>query len=80
MSTLVFAFSGFEQPNYVLGEIRRPRKIFPRATTFGVITACLLYMAVNICYVSQDHSSQEQKPAEPRADSYHEDGRRTFYS
>lgn len=49
---IVFAYSGFEQPNYVLGEIRRPRRTFPRATIFGVVTACLLYIAVNICYVS----------------------------
>jgi hypothetical protein len=49
----VFAFSGFEQPNYVLGEIRRPRKTFPRATAVGVLTACLLYVAVNVSYVSQ---------------------------
>lgn len=49
---IAFAFGGFEQPNYVLGEIRRPRKTFPRATIFGVLLACLLYMAVNVCYVS----------------------------
>lgn len=52
----VFAYSGFEQPNYVLGEVRRPRKTYPIATIFGVVTACLLYMAVNISYVSQDDS------------------------
>lgn len=51
--SIIFAYSGFEQPNYVLGEIRRPRKTYPRATTFGVVTACFLYMAVNICYVGR---------------------------
>lgn len=51
--SIIFAYSGFEQPCYVLGEIRRPRKTFPRATIVGVITACLLYMAVNICYVGR---------------------------
>ncbi|KAJ4387446.1 hypothetical protein N0V93_008038 [Gnomoniopsis smithogilvyi] len=49
--SIIFAYSGFEQPNYVLGEIRRPRKTFPRATVFGVVTACLLYVAVNISYM-----------------------------
>ncbi|CAI4213366.1 unnamed protein product [Parascedosporium putredinis] len=27
--SIVFAFSGFDQPNYVLGEIKSPRKTFP---------------------------------------------------
>ncbi|KAF6822116.1 high affinity methionine permease [Colletotrichum musicola] len=48
---IIFSFSGFEQPNYVLGEISRPRKKFPIAMGTGVGTVVLLYMAVNICYM-----------------------------
>lgn len=49
---IIFTFSGFEQPNYVLGEISRPRKKFPIAMGAGVGTVVILYLAVNICYVS----------------------------
>lgn len=49
---IVFSFSGFEQPNYVMGEISRPRRKHPIAMLLGVGTIVLLYMAVNISYVS----------------------------
>lgn len=49
---IIFSFSGFEQPNYVLGEISRPKKKFPVAMGAGVGTVVTLYLAVNICYVS----------------------------
>ncbi|KAK2017262.1 high-affinity methionine permease [Colletotrichum eremochloae] len=48
---IIFAFSGFEQPNYVLGEISRPRKKFPIAMGTGVGVVVMLYLAVNICYL-----------------------------
>ncbi|KAK2023206.1 high-affinity methionine permease [Colletotrichum zoysiae] len=48
---LIFTFSGFEQPNYVLGEISRPRKKFPIAMGAGVGVVVMLYLAVNICYL-----------------------------
>lgn len=49
---IMFSFSGFEQPNYVLGEISRPRRKFPIASIIGVSTIVILYMAVNVSYVS----------------------------
>lgn len=49
---IIFTFSGYEQPNYVLGEISRPRKKFPISMGVGVGLVCVLYFAVNICYVS----------------------------
>ncbi|GKT41358.1 high-affinity methionine permease [Colletotrichum spaethianum] len=48
---IIFTFSGFEQPNYVLGEISRPRKKFPIAMGAGVGVVVMLYLAVNICYL-----------------------------
>ncbi|KAH7173288.1 amino acid permease-domain-containing protein [Fusarium flagelliforme] len=48
--SIIFAFSGFDQPNYVLGEIKRPRKTYPRSMWWGVGLVSILYMAVNICY------------------------------
>ncbi|KAM7202920.1 Amino acid permease domain containing protein [Naviculisporaceae sp. PSN 640] len=50
--SIIFAYSGFEQNNYVLGEIARPRRIFPRATSFGVLLVSVLYMIVNVCYMA----------------------------
>ena len=49
---IIFSFSGFEQPNYVLGEISRPRRKFPIAMSAGVGIVITMYLAVNICYVS----------------------------
>ncbi|KAF7553917.1 hypothetical protein G7Z17_g3276 [Cylindrodendrum hubeiense] len=48
---IIFTFSGFEQPNYVMGEISRPRRKHPIAMILGVTTVVLLYMAVNISYM-----------------------------
>ncbi|CRK38673.1 hypothetical protein BN1708_007854 [Verticillium longisporum] len=48
---IIFSFSGFEQPNYVLGEISRPRKKFPRAMSTGVGIVLVLYLAVNLSYM-----------------------------
>ncbi|KAK4210058.1 amino acid permease-domain-containing protein [Rhypophila decipiens] len=50
--SIIFAYSGFDQNNYVLGEIARPRRIFPRATSFGVLLVAVLYMIVNVCYMA----------------------------
>jgi len=50
--SIVFAFGGFEQPNYVLGEIKRPHRIYPVSMFVSVSCICLLYLIVNICYVS----------------------------
>jgi amino acid transporter len=47
---VIFSFSGFEQPNYVLGEISNPRRKFPISMGIGVSLIGLLYMAVNIAY------------------------------
>ncbi|KAH7179784.1 amino acid permease-domain-containing protein [Fusarium flagelliforme] len=56
---IIFSFSGFEQPNYVMGEISRPRRKHPVAMLSGVSIAILLYMAVNISYmVVVDKDSQ----------------------
>ncbi|KAH6682110.1 amino acid permease-domain-containing protein [Plectosphaerella plurivora] len=50
--SIVFAFGGFEQSNHVLGEIRAPRRTFPRAATFAVGLVGILYMFCNICYMA----------------------------
>ncbi|RGP71626.1 high-affinity methionine permease [Fusarium longipes] len=56
---IIFSFSGFEQPNYVMGEISRPRRKYPVAMLLGVSIAVVLYMAVNISYMVVV-SSEEQ--------------------
>ncbi|KAH6877147.1 amino acid permease-domain-containing protein [Thelonectria olida] len=48
---IIFAFSGFEQPNYVMGEISHPRRKHPISMIAGVSTVIVLYMAVNISYM-----------------------------
>merc|ERR1712000_113298 len=50
-TTVVFAFFGFYQPNYVLSEIKNPRKTLPKSIWWGMGIVCVLYLAVNICYM-----------------------------
>jgi amino acid transporter len=46
----IFTFSGFEQANYVLGEISQPHKKRPIGLGLASGLVCVLYLAVNICY------------------------------
>ncbi|KAH8747142.1 high affinity methionine permease [Hyaloscypha finlandica] len=48
---VIFAWTGFDQPNYVLGEIRRPRKTMPIGTSIGVTIIIVLYLLVNVAYM-----------------------------
>ena len=47
----LFSFSGFEQPFYVITEVRSPRKRFPRYTIAAVLFAAVLFMMVNVAYL-----------------------------
>ncbi|KAK4506042.1 hypothetical protein PRZ48_004007 [Zasmidium cellare] len=47
----MYAFSGYEQPFYVLAETKSPRKHFPRYTLLAMIIAGLLFLLVNISYL-----------------------------
>ncbi|QDS77828.1 hypothetical protein FKW77_006162 [Venturia effusa] len=49
--SIIFAWTGFDQPTYVLGEIGTPRKTFPRGTGIGVAIVVVLYMLVNVAYM-----------------------------
>lgn len=48
---IIFSFSGYEQVNYVMGEVGRPRRKYPIAMMSGVGIIIVLYMAVNLAYV-----------------------------
>ncbi|KIV90625.1 hypothetical protein PV10_07909 [Exophiala mesophila] len=50
--SIIFAFGGFEQPNYVLGEIRNPHRTFPIAMVLALSIVCILYIAVNVSYMA----------------------------
>ena len=48
---VLFSYTGFEQPFYVLSEVRRPRKYFPPAVLTGMFLATVLYVLVNVSYL-----------------------------
>ncbi|KIX08129.1 uncharacterized protein Z518_02785 [Rhinocladiella mackenziei CBS 650.93] len=48
---IIFAYGGFEQPNYVLGEIEKPQRTYPISMVASLTTVCVLYMAVNVSYM-----------------------------
>ncbi|KAL1838771.1 hypothetical protein VTJ49DRAFT_2233 [Mycothermus thermophilus] len=49
---VIFPFCGFNQANYVLAEIREPRKNFARTATVGVSLLCVLYFWLNCLYAA----------------------------
>ncbi|KAL8691465.1 MAG: hypothetical protein Q9218_003309 [Villophora microphyllina] len=48
---VVYTFSGYEQPFYVLSEVYRPQKTFAISTIAGQGLACVLFLLVNISYL-----------------------------
>ena len=47
---VLYSYVGFEQPFYVLSEVKRPRRIFPKWTMISVLIATLLYILMNVAY------------------------------
>ncbi|KAF1998203.1 amino acid transporter, partial [Amniculicola lignicola CBS 123094] len=48
---VLYTYSGFEQPFYVLSEVHQPRKIFARAVISAMALLTVLFVLVNIAYV-----------------------------
>jgi amino acid transporter len=48
---ILYTYSGFEQPFYVLSEVAHPRKTFPRSTLFAMLLTTILFVLVNIAYL-----------------------------
>jgi amino acid transporter len=54
VSALFFAtypYGGFEQPFYVLAEVKSPQKTFPRAVIFATAALAVLFPLVNVSYL-----------------------------
>jgi amino acid transporter len=47
---IVYTYSGFEQPFYVLSEVSRPRKVFPKYTLLAMLATTSLFILTNIAY------------------------------
>lgn len=54
---IIYTYSGFEQPFYVLSEIKAPRRRFPKYTLIAMLIASLLFVLVNIAFVSALYQS-----------------------
>lgn len=48
---IVYSYSGFEQPFYVLSEVKKPRKIFPTWTLSAMGIATFLFIMLNVAYL-----------------------------
>ncbi|KAI4099553.1 MAG: hypothetical protein L6R37_005906 [Teloschistes peruensis] len=48
---IIFTYSGYEQPFYVLSEVYRPKKTFAMSTIAGQGLACCLFVLVNVAYL-----------------------------
>jgi amino acid transporter len=48
---VIFTYTGFEQPFYVLSEVKRPRTILPKYTILAMVLTTFLYIFVNIAYM-----------------------------
>ncbi|KAF1844356.1 uncharacterized protein K460DRAFT_343641 [Cucurbitaria berberidis CBS 394.84] len=59
-----YAYSGYNQANYVLCEIDRPRKNFVRGIIIAVGMICVLYMLVNLSYMIVVTKEQQLQAAD----------------
>lgn len=48
---VLYSFSGYEQPFYVMSEIYRPKKLFARSTIVAVILIAVLNVLVNVSFL-----------------------------
>ncbi|KAF2747233.1 amino acid transporter [Sporormia fimetaria CBS 119925] len=48
---ILYAYNGYNQANYVLCEINRPRKTLVKGIVIAVSIVCVLYMLVNLSYM-----------------------------
>ncbi|KIW08870.1 uncharacterized protein PV09_00794 [Verruconis gallopava] len=67
---VIFTFSGFEQANYVLGEISQPHRKFPIALGLSASTVSVLFVAVNICYWTVVPQYIAAKPGQNVAEAF----------
>ncbi|KAK5165825.1 uncharacterized protein LTR77_008748 [Saxophila tyrrhenica] len=51
LTLCMYSFSGYEQPFYVLAEVKSPRRYFPKYTVLGLLITVVLYMMANISYL-----------------------------
>jgi amino acid transporter len=47
----VYPYTGYEQPYYVLAEVRNPQQTFARATNYTMLAVLVLYPLVNVGYL-----------------------------
>jgi amino acid transporter len=47
---VLYSYSGFQQPFYVLSEVRKPRQTFPKYTLIALFVGITLFMLANIAY------------------------------
>jgi APA family basic amino acid/polyamine antiporter len=48
---VLFAYGGWQQTNFVAGEMIEPRRNLPRALVWGVLVVAAVYLAVNFTYL-----------------------------
>ncbi|KAL8670232.1 MAG: hypothetical protein Q9168_005221 [Polycauliona sp. 1 TL-2023] len=51
ISYIVYSYSGFEQPFYVLSEVSRPKKRFATATIGTMLVVAILFNLANVAYL-----------------------------
>ncbi|KAH8707070.1 amino acid permease-domain-containing protein [Phaeosphaeriaceae sp. PMI808] len=50
LQQILYSYSGYLQPFYVLAEVARPRKVFPKYTLIGMLITTILFILVNVSY------------------------------
>ncbi|PKS12585.1 hypothetical protein jhhlp_000793 [Lomentospora prolificans] len=57
-----YPYSGFEQPFYVLAEVKSPRRVFPRATILAMLTVLVLFPLANVGYLCVTPYTGDEPP------------------
>jgi APA family basic amino acid/polyamine antiporter len=48
---VLFSYGGWQQTNFVAGELRDPRRTLPRALVLGVLVVVAVYLGANVAYL-----------------------------
>ncbi len=48
---VLFSYGGFQQANFVAGELRDPERTLPKALILGVLVVVVVYLATNVAYL-----------------------------
>jgi APA family basic amino acid/polyamine antiporter len=66
---VLFSYGGWQQTNFIAGEIREPERNLPRAIVIGVAVVVLVYLLANVAYLRALGAAGLAASSAPAADA-----------